>query len=243
MSTRAEPLRVTLEQERDRDAPLVAGVAADAPASWDPQRFATEQIYGLVRKIFLVPGPREARQVVFSAVDTDTDIGGLCLEVGHVLSEQVANSVCVVETDRAVSEFENGSGGKTSKPILHHGVSEGLRKSSRQLSSRLWLVPSEVFWGGHDEIGPADVLRGRLDRLRAQFDYCVIQAPAAGMYGTSAQLGRLSDGVILVLKAHSTRRLAAQRAQSNLRAAGARLLGTVLSERTFPIPERLYRRL
>ena len=243
MSTRAEPLRVTLEQDRNRDVPQVAEFAAPVPASWDPQSFATEQINGLVRQVFLAPGPREARQVVFSAVDPDTDIGGLCLEVGHVLSEHIENSVCVVETDRAFSEFENASGRKNSKPILHHGVSEELRKSSRQISNRLWLVPSNVFWGEHDEVCPADGLRWRLDRLRAEFDYCVIQAPPAGMYGTAAQLGQFSDGVILVLKAHSTRRLAAQRAQTNLRAAGARLLGTVLSERTFPIPERLYRRL
>jgi Mrp family chromosome partitioning ATPase len=46
--------------------------------------------------------------------------------------------------------------------------------------------------------------------------------------------------VILVIEAHRTRRLAAQKALMNLRATGARLLGTVLIERTFPIPARLY---
>jgi len=37
--------------------------------------------------------------------------------------------------------------------------------------------------------------------------------------------------------------MAAQRVLANLRASDVTLLGIVLSERTFPIPERLYRRL
>jgi len=56
-------------------------------------------------------------------------------------------------------------------------------------------------------------------------------------------LGYLSDGVILVLEANSTRRAAAQRAVQVLHATNARLLGSVLSGRTFPIPEEIYRRL
>ncbi len=55
--------------------------------------------------------------------------------------------------------------------------------------------------------------------------------------------GYLSDGVILVLQANSTRRAAAQRAVQTLQATNARLLGSVLNGRTFPIPEGIYRRL
>jgi Mrp family chromosome partitioning ATPase len=46
-----------------------------------------------------------------------------------------------------------------------------------------------------------------------------------------------------VLEARSTRKFAAQRVKSMLNSANARLLGTILTERTFPIPERIYRKL
>jgi hypothetical protein len=46
-----------------------------------------------------------------------------------------------------------------------------------------------------------------------------------------------------VLGAHSTRRATARKIKETLEAAQARILGTVLSERTFPVPERIYRRL
>jgi len=49
--------------------------------------------------------------------------------------------------------------------------------------------------------------------------------------------------VVLVLEANATRRVAALSAKEALEAAGVRLLGTVLNDRTFPIPEKLYRKL
>jgi Mrp family chromosome partitioning ATPase len=53
----------------------------------------------------------------------------------------------------------------------------------------------------------------------------------------------LADGVVLVLEANSTRRVTAKKAKQALEAANVRILGTVLNNRTFPIPEGLYRRL
>jgi Mrp family chromosome partitioning ATPase len=53
----------------------------------------------------------------------------------------------------------------------------------------------------------------------------------------------MCDGVILVLKAHATHRAVAQKVKETLQAANVRVLGVVLSGRTFPIPESFYRRL
>lgn len=59
----------------------------------------------------------------------------------------------------------------------------------------------------------------------------------------TAIMGRLKDGVALVIEAHRTRRVKAQKAKEILQAANLKVLGTVLSERTFPIPEAIYRNL
>jgi Mrp family chromosome partitioning ATPase len=56
-------------------------------------------------------------------------------------------------------------------------------------------------------------------------------------------LGQVADAAILVIEANSTRRLTARNAKETFDAAGVRLLGTVLHNRSFPIPEKLYRRL
>jgi succinoglycan biosynthesis transport protein ExoP len=56
-------------------------------------------------------------------------------------------------------------------------------------------------------------------------------------------LGQLTDGLVLVLEANSTRREAALRITENLNAAHVQILGAVLNKRTFPIPGPLYSRL
>jgi Mrp family chromosome partitioning ATPase len=46
-----------------------------------------------------------------------------------------------------------------------------------------------------------------------------------------------------VLKANSTRRDATREIKQQLQAANVRMLGAVLNQRTFPIPERIYNKL
>ena len=82
-----------------------------------------------------------------------------------------------------------------------------------------------------------------LAALRNEFEFAVIHGPTAGTSSEAALLGQLTDGIILVLGAHSTRRATARQIKETLEAAHCRILGTVLSQRTFPVPERIYRRL
>jgi Mrp family chromosome partitioning ATPase len=56
-------------------------------------------------------------------------------------------------------------------------------------------------------------------------------------------LGQVVDAAILVIEANRTRRLTVRRAKDTLDAAGVLVLGTVLHNRTFPIPEGIYKRL
>ena len=53
---------------------------------WNPQEFAREQIRGLVRQLFNTTRARPLRQVVFSAVDPQTDAGELCRSAGEMPS-------------------------------------------------------------------------------------------------------------------------------------------------------------
>jgi Mrp family chromosome partitioning ATPase len=56
-------------------------------------------------------------------------------------------------------------------------------------------------------------------------------------------MAQFADGIILVLSASNTRRVVARKIKEMLDATHARVLGTVLTDRIFPIPERIYRRL
>ena len=57
----------------------------------------------------------------------------------------------------------------------------------------------------------------------------------------AAVLGQLADAAVLVVEANRTRKMAARKAKEFLDRAGVQLIGTILNNRTFPIPEAIYR--
>jgi hypothetical protein len=209
---------------------------------WDPIRFGEEQIRSLVSQVFLPGWPKPARQVVFSAVDHDTDVVGICMQVGKALSDQVSGSVCVVQSNFEWGA-EEGLQKERPRPGLRDDKFGSVRNSSQRMSNNLWLVPSDIFAEGNGSGFATQPLSGRVAELRLDFDYAVLCGPPAGKCSQAALLGHLCDGVILVLEANSTRRVAAQKAKESLYAANARLLGVVLSQRSFPIPDGIYRKL
>jgi succinoglycan biosynthesis transport protein ExoP len=73
-------------------------------------------------------------------------------------------------------------------------------------------------------------MRALLQELVQRFDLVILDTPPVLATADARILGGISDGVLLVVRAGQTDRVAAQRAQHQLLQAGARLLGVVLND-------------
>ncbi len=71
----------------------------------------------------------------------------------------------------------------------------------------------------------------RLCDFRREFEYSILEGPAAGESSDSAIAAQVADGMILVLTAHGTRRATVHRIQETLKSTQTHLLGTILAER------------
>jgi hypothetical protein len=202
---------------------------------WNPENFAREQIRGLVRQVFFLNSGDPVRQVVLSATEGRTEIGSICRRVGEALATETSASVAVVGGDPHAflasgiwDDAADPDDGRRDAPF---------RRDAVKIGNNLWLVPgTRITDGGRDP-------SSRLAELRREFDYSVVQGPPAGESSEAATLGKVADGIILVLAADGTRRATARKVKETLDAVHARLLGTILSNREFPIPEGIYRRL
>ena len=69
--------------------------ARDVPEAggWDPERFAREQICGLVRHL-LFSADKPLRQIVFSAVDRETDLRSICRQIGEGVGARDCSGRC-----------------------------------------------------------------------------------------------------------------------------------------------------
>jgi hypothetical protein len=226
MNANADVLqRSELIGSRTREAALAQVGVVHETNEWNPEDFAREQIRGLVQRVFFMGGSQAVRQVVFSAVGSNTGVANICDHVGQALALETRAHVAIVGRE-------------------HRAWGKGAIKSwSTQAAVNLWRVPGFSRLECGEESGTGPYWLARLSELRNEFEYAVIHGPAAGISSEAALLGQLADGIILVLGAHSTRRATARKIKETLEGAQSRILGTVLSERRFPVPERIYHRL
>jgi hypothetical protein len=232
MSANADVLRSELIGSAGQETGLPQVEIFCEPSDWNPKDFAREQIRGLVQRVFF-GGGRPVKQVVFSAAGPGPDVANICDQVGQALALET-------DADIAIVEREQRAGGMEQADPRYVGA---IKSWSSQTAINLWRVPEFGLRECGEEAGTGRYWLSCLAELRNEFEYAVIHGPAAGISSEAALLGQLADGIILVLGAHRTRRATARKIKETLEGAQSRILGTVLSERTFPVPERIYRRL
>jgi protein-tyrosine kinase len=201
-----------------------------------------EESLKLVQSIFLLNGKESARVVIFAGIDSGSGCSGICASAAEVLAGQNLGTVCLVDANVRSPSLPELFG-----VANHHGLTDALRKkgSIREFAKpirgeNLWLLSSGSLAAESPSLLNSEFMKTRMAELRKEFDYVLIDSPPLNTYTDGVALGQLTDGLILILEANSTRREAAVRIAENLRAAQIRVLGAVLSKRTFPIPEKLY---
>ena len=110
-------------------------------------------------------------------------------------------------------------------------------------NDNLWVLPSGTLTADSPNLLNSERLSERLVELRQEFEYVIIDTPPLIRYSDAVAVGQLSDGLIMIVEANSTRREAATVVADNLRSMKIPILAAVLNKRTFPIPEKIYRRI
>lgn len=206
---------------------------------WNPEDFAREQIRGLVRQVFFSNAVRPVRQVVFSALDPETDVKSICRQVGEALAVETVGSIAVAGEYPEL--LQDGAAYQAEAEDLPARDGGGpLRQSATRVRGSLWLVPAARRNGDR---GTTALLHSYLGEVRREFEFSIVEAPPTGESNEATAMAQFADGIILVLSAHHTRRILARQIKEKLERAQARILGTVLIDRVFPIPQRIYRRL
>lgn len=222
---------------------LADSVDASRRSKWNSQEFAQEQLESLIRQVFVPGFPRPSRQVVLSAVERGAGAAHVCKQVGELLAARSGESVCIVETDLRTRFLEKEFGGTSIGGEATPELAGAVQLSSLQIADKLWFMPAHAFAGTPQNASSVAWLRTRLGAIRREFGYALFHAPPIAREGSASLLAHLADGLILVLQAHRTRRATVKLLREILQGSNVRLLGAVLSERRFPIPESLYQRL
>jgi len=211
----------------------------------DLESISREEEIKLVQRIFPVAGQRSPQIVLFSSVESDAGCASISIRTAEILAGRGDGSVCVVDANFQLPCLHHYFGTDNSK-----GLAEAVLGSlpiqdflQKHPEANLWILPCGAAGGQLRFSGVNDRLRSRMTELRGQFKYVVIHSSPLDLDSAAILLSRWTDGVVMVVEADTTRRETARRMKQDLEAANVRILGVVLNNRTFSIPEALYRRL
>ncbi len=229
--------------------PVLKGLAtvelAPSTPSLEIDAISREEVSKLVQRLFLVGGADAPHYVIFSGTERGNGCTWMCVRAAEILASQIGNSVCIVDCNLNSPSLHQQFGVEN-----HYGLADALvgdapiREYARQLSRQnLWMVSCGGANGDVQQLLASGRMRSRIAELRAEFDYVLLDVAPMNVANDALMLGGLLDGVVLVIKANTTRRDSAREAVQQLRASNVRVLGVVMNQRTFPIPEKIYKRL
>jgi hypothetical protein len=190
-----------------------------------------EQVRTLVQQLFFRPESGLVRNVGFTSVEASPQTALLCLDVARAVAAEGRVEVGLIDASFDAVPLE--------RQLRIQSPAQS--QVTWPVCSRVWLVPRRNWWceGNSQTITDQDL--AKLCEFMTEFDFSILHC--ASVSSLTARIGRRCDGLVLVLTANKTRRLAAAQVRDRLRKIQVPLLGTVLAERRFPVPEGLYRSL
>jgi len=217
----------------------------ETPARFGDSSWASEEALSLVQRVFLPQGDSSPRMVVFAGINHGDGCTGVCASVAGTLAANGLGPICIVEGNFRSPALHNVLGTGSHRGFTDALLREGpVRSFARPVGSdSLWLLPCGSHAIDSPNLLSSERARERLAELRDEFSIVVIDTPPLTKYTDALAIGRLADGLVLVLEAENTRREAAQVAVTTLRSAKIPILGAVLNKRKFPIPGPIYKLL
>ena len=218
---------------------------AEGPhAGADAAAIAREEEIKLAQRVFPGKSQDSPRVALFAALEGEVACGPTCARVAELLAARTEGPVCIVDANFPAPSLHEYFGVDNLKGLAEAAVESGpIQNFAQQISEpNLWLIPSGKAAVHLRFPAMADGLRVRIEELRKTFKYVVIHSGRLRMETSAIQLSLWTDGVVLLVEANATRRETARRLKDMLDAANVKVLGVVLNNRTYPIPEAIYRR-
>jgi Mrp family chromosome partitioning ATPase len=204
-----------------------------------------DELTSLVQRLFLPGGAqRPIRSMLFAAVGSDAASASVCVGTGSALARHTAASICIVDADLRSPSLDAAFGVTAEKGLSNVLLGECTVTSCvTRLRDNLWLLSAGSSRAGSVGALTASGFAAQLRELQHSYAHVLVNVSGAAAHRDLMALAPVVDGVVLVIDSVTSRRETARRVADELKTARIHVLGAVLTNRTFPIPPSLYRRL
>lgn len=196
------------------------------------------EIARFVQTVFLSANTRSPRRLVFCGVDDAEGSAVVCASTGRALAAR-NESVCMIDAHPRASRLSRLFGVEGNE-WRSRGRLPAHDRCVR-VGDQLWIAGPNLVRDESDSLISIPDLKQVLTRLQGIYGTVLVDAPGTNSSRDAALLGQLADAAVLVVEANGTRKIAARKSKEFLERAGIQLIGAILNNRTFPIPEALYK--
>ena len=193
-----------------------------------PEPASIEELQ-LVQRLFFLPRDEAPHVAVFCGVGANDGAGLVCARAAEILAGQVKEAVCILDANLKDATLHHRY--DLDAPFCFSGQKAKTEReqASRMNGHNLWVLPASAVRKSCPGFSPNRVA-DQLLRLRERFRFLLICAPPLESAPDGFLLGQMSDGVVLILQAHSTYRATALKVRRYLETYRIRLLGAVLNQ-------------
>jgi protein-tyrosine kinase len=238
-----------LLQAAERDREILEGSLQENTTTNPTSRLSLSPLWRtevskLVRKLFFNGNSQQIRTVVLAGAGNDDSSTSVAAHTADQLATTVRGRVCVVDANVRQSSLHERFRASNELGFSNLVLDTAVTASAvaQNVGDNLWLLSSGSAPEPRQVFNPS-LLVPRIAELRRFFDYLLIVAPDLDCLSDVIPIAQCCDGLVLIVRANSTRRDTVLRLKNEVEAANVKILGSVLTDRTFPIPQTIYSKL
>lgn len=252
MSEIYEALKKAEKEKEDRaqGTPAPAAGTADRPASEgkpssSKASIPSEEYQRMASTLRTIGADRQIKAVLFLSSVHGEGTTSVCAQFARSVVQGGDEKVLLVDANLRSPTLHGFFGIEREKGLTelleHPGSTDTIIRKTG--TPGLSVITSGAPTQDAPKLLGSPVLKEALSQWRQQYSWVIVDTAPALAYADAVVLGRLLDGVILVVQAGKTRWEVIRKAQENLKNARANILGVVLNKRQYVIPKPIYRRL